>query len=105
MKAKTKQELIISLIHDDLIHAKLIYGMNDLGLSTEGYFIDLGNTIIKLMGFTNTQNEQVFMHYLDLQKQAKFVAIIAGSNAMHQLAQDIYHELKFQKSFTYERNK
>jgi len=100
MKAKIKQELIISLIQDDLIHAKLVYGMIDLGLRTDGYFMDLSNTIITLMGFTGIQNEEAFMHYLDRQKQVKYIDISTGSRAIQTLAYDIYCEL--QKHDTYE---
>ena len=50
MKTTIDRSLIISLIKDDLIHAKLINGLMAIGLDATHYHLYLGETILQLMG-------------------------------------------------------
>lgn len=58
---KKKRKFITSLILDDLVHTKLAQGLIALDLRGDRYFTDIGDKVIKLMGFKNReQNELVF---------------------------------------------
>lgn len=97
MKTKKRQKLIVSLITDDLIHSKLIEALNDLHLEGSHYFLNLSDTIIKLMGFEGEQNEVVFEYYLDQLKRAKHVDNSENNAQFIKLANDIYNDLQLQK--------
>lgn len=92
MKPKTKT-LILSLILDDLIHAKLLSGLQSLGLPTDDYTTDLSSTILELMQFEGELNDQVFLRYLELRKRARLVDLSTGNFGMRALAGDIYEAL------------
>ena len=64
MKAKNKKKLIISLIKDDLINAKLVNRLNEIGLCADDYFLHLSDTIFKLMGFEDDEEtETIYERY------------------------------------------
>lgn len=94
MKAKNRKKLIISLIQDDLIHAKLIEGLEELGLSCENYMLNLSDTIIELMDFKQAQNEFIFEHYLDQLKRTRFIDNKKNNAAFKKLANEIYNNLQ-----------
>ncbi len=94
MKPINQQELIVSLITDDLIHTKLVHGLMQLGLAAEPYFLQLSDTIFELLPFANrTQQEEVYKRYLQLCKQADALDITANHQPFRQLALRIYKEL------------
>lgn len=97
MKTKSRKHLIILLITDDLIHAKLMDGLSDLGLVPDNYSLNLSATIIKAMGFKGDQNSYVFEYYLSLLKRAKFIDNSRGNKEFAQLARQIYDNLRLQK--------
>lgn len=88
--------LIVSLIKDDLINAKLINGLNNLGLNAGMYYLNLSDTIFVLLGITeNKEGEKLFEHYLMLRNEA--VAILdlkTYPQALNDLANEIYQKLK-----------
>jgi hypothetical protein len=88
------KELILSLIKDDLINTKLVHGLNEAGLNAEHYFLHLGETIFKLMGFEdNVETEELFRHYMRLTEKAKYLDISGSHKPMDELAAGIYKEL------------
>ncbi len=94
---KNKQ-LILSLIKDDLINSKLVYGLIDVGLNAENYFLCLGETIFKLMGFEyNEAREIVFEQYIELSKKAVLIDITESHQPLDDLVLEIYEELCKQK--------
>lgn len=97
MKAKNRKKLIVSLITSDLIHAKLIGGLEQLGLKPENYYLYLSDHIIELMGFEGEQGEFLFQYYDDLKKRAEFIDNSEDNKAMKKLARDIYHNLQLQQ--------
>jgi hypothetical protein len=44
MEEMNKTELILSLIQDNLINLKLIYGLELIGLISHDYYLNLGNS-------------------------------------------------------------
>jgi hypothetical protein len=81
MKAKNKKRLILSLIKDDLINAKLVNGLNVIGLNADNYFLHLSDTIFKIMGFDdNEETETIFVRYMELAKRVMFIDISQSIN-------------------------
>jgi hypothetical protein len=93
MKRKT---LIISLIRDDLINSKLVYGLGDMGLNADEYLLHLSETVFKLMGLDST--DQLTEHYLELTQRIRDIDIFDRAGTLEHLAIDIYHKLLLQKN-------
>lgn len=96
-KAKNRKKLIVSLITSDLIHAKLLAGLEQMGLHPENYYLYLSDHIIELMGFEGEQGEYLFRYYDDLKKRAEFIDNSKDNREMKKLARDIYHNLQLQQ--------
>lgn|GEM_PF-860448 len=89
------QQLILSLIKDDLINFQLVHGLNALGLHADKYTLHLSETIFRLIGFEdNERSEDVYAHYLQLTKKAYFVDITESNEKLNDLALEIYLFLK-----------
>jgi hypothetical protein len=94
MKKADKQNLIISLIKDDLIHIKLINGLNALGLLANAYSLNLSSTIFELLGFEdNEYADEVFEYYLQRAKGVSEIDITKPNQPLDILAEEIYREL------------
>lgn len=88
------KKLVIRLIKADLINSKLVNALEDLGLDAGGYFINLSDTIFKLIGFSNnTASEEVYEHYLELTKKARQIDLSPARTHIDKLAREIYFEL------------
>ena len=97
-----KKHLILSLIKDDLINSKLVYGLIDVGLTAENYFLCLGKTIFKLMGFEdNKERELTFERYIELSKKAGVIDITESHKPLDSLVLEIYEELLKQQKCTH----
>ena len=93
-----EKELILSLIKDDLINAKLVNGLTEIGLNAETYFLHLSDTVFKLMGFKdNEETETIFELYVELAKKASFVDISQSHKPMAELALEVYVEILSRK--------
>lgn len=93
MKLQNSKSLILSLLLDDLIYARLLYGLAALNLKPEDYYIDLGDKVILLMGFRGKRNKQAYEYYLERRKLAQTVSLADGNADMQKLALCIYKEL------------
>lgn len=92
-----KKTLIISLIKDDLLHNKLISGLNNIGLDTPDYCYDLqlSETIFMLLGFKKDEkNDEAFEFYLSQLKHADTINIKKLHEILDALAQGIYFKLE-----------
>lgn len=96
MKTLTDEELLIRLIKDSLINAKLISGLNSLGLNADDYSLSLGDTIFKLMGFESGKSdfifEKVFIASTDRIMQIEF-----SRDELTLLSMEIYQDLLLAK--------
>jgi hypothetical protein len=91
MQLKNEEELILSLIKDDLINTKLVNSLTAMGLQADNYLLHLTDTIFTLMGFTgNREREIALERYMELAKGAMLVDIAAGHQPMDALAYEIY---------------
>ena len=99
MKTQKEQEVILSLIKDDLVNHKLLLGLDALGLRAADYYLNLGDTIFSLMGFPESKDsDRVYELYLELTKKARFLNLSESQNQLEQLAQEIYLELAVHRS-------
>lgn len=90
----TKDHLIISLIKDDLIHSRLINGLNILGLDASPYFLHLSDLIFQLMGLDDkSNNEELYQEYLKLAKKTSMIEV-EDDEALSKLALEIYIRLR-----------
>ena len=94
MKIERKKELLVSLILDDLVHARLVDGLMALGMPAAFYAHDLPFAVMELMGFDEEQQHSLFPRYRLWQEQARLIDIRKGNLHMRNLAERIYEMLK-----------
>ncbi len=91
------EQLIISLIKDDLINSKLVNGLNQLGLSAGDYHLNLSGTIFSLMGIVGAaNNDKLLDYYINLTSASQHIDlsnIAERGAALENLAYSIYREL------------
>jgi hypothetical protein len=94
-----QKELVISLIRDNLINLKLVSGLNHLGLIADDYYLHLGDTIFKLMGFeANEQSDLIFETvFMGNSEKVAQIAISVSMDELNLLSMAIYQELLFAK--------
>lgn len=97
MKRIEYKNLIISLIKDDLIHTKLINGLDALGLEALDYHIHLSETIFELFGFPDN-SDNAFEYYISELKKARRLSIRKNREAFDVLALNIFTELERRKA-------
>lgn len=99
MKSKDKQQLIISLIKDDLVYNKLISGLNNMGIDALNYHLHISKTVFMLLGFgDDKKSNEAFEFYLMQLKHANYFDIKGSHEAFDTLAGDIYLKLERRKA-------
>ena len=93
METLDKKELVISLIKDNLINLKLITGLN------HDYYLGLGDTIFKLMGFQPSQQSDLIFEriFITISEKVQQIDISSSSDELMLLSMEIYKELVFAK--------
>jgi hypothetical protein len=100
MKKQTTKNLVLSLIKDDLIHTKLVNGLDNLNLNTSVYLLGIPETIFVLLKIKNTKKgEKLFEYYLDLREKVQMIDIKESHDEVEKLSHDIYKELLLKKVF------
>ncbi|WEK33597.1 MAG: hypothetical protein P0Y53_13985 [Candidatus Pseudobacter hemicellulosilyticus] len=85
------KEIVLSLIKDELTSARLLNNLNQIGLSATDYYLQLRDTILKLMGFGNDQYaDQVYSQYYQLAEEAMEQNNMSFQKNLDQHAQNIY---------------
>jgi len=87
-----QKELIISLLKDNLTNIRLVYGLAELGLDSSNYFLQLDETIFKLMGIT-TDDDNFFEEYIITSRTIREIDIIKYPELLNSLARSLYHKL------------
>ena len=100
MKIERKKELLVSLILDDLVHARLVDGLMALGMPAAFYAHDVPFAVMELMGFSEEQQHRIFPRYRLWQEQARLIDISKGNTRMRHLAERIYEMLRKIKNLT-----
>ncbi|MBI2271096.1 MAG: hypothetical protein HYU69_12190 [Bacteroidetes bacterium] len=90
-----EKKIILSLIKDDLTNTKLVSGLNALGLNADDYNLYLGEKILSMMGFEESeQSEMVYEKiYLAMGEKVKEIDITESKEKLNELAEEIYDEL------------
>jgi|GEM_PF-1395172 len=70
MNENPHKQLIIALIREDLVHQRLLSGLNRLGLHADDYSLNLSELIFGLMGYDNgTVPDRLYERYLQLREE------------------------------------
>lgn len=98
MKKQTTKNLVLTLIKDDLIHTKLVNGLDILNLNASVYLLSIPETIFDLLKIKNTKKgEKLFEYYLDLKEKVQTVDIKTSHDEVEKLSNEIYKELMSKK--------
>ena len=102
MEDLSKEELIISLIQNNLINLKLIYGLEQLGLVPDDYYLDLGSTVFKLMGIQSSEQSDMLFENVFIANCKKIgeIDVRDRKGLVRQLSESIYKDLLFAKATT-----
>lgn len=65
MENISKHRLIITLIKAELKNNKLIQGLREAGMEAEDFYVDLGTTILSLIGFKEEELEDEVYDFYD----------------------------------------
>jgi hypothetical protein len=88
----------INLIKDDLKNTRLVAGLEELGLDSGKYYLNLSETIFFLMGFEiGDLNEKMFEDYSDRLSTATELNIVYDYQKLDHLALEIYKSLLKEK--------
>ncbi len=89
-----KRAVIVDLIKQDLIHSKLIYGLDELRLNTKIYAIELRRIIFEMMELEDHKDiSKIAYHYASLSTKMKCVQIETLEEETDELATGIYSYL------------
>jgi hypothetical protein len=95
----TRNELVKSLIRDDLINTKLVYGLGDMGLNADNYLLHLSEAVFDLMGFDTTkQTDELTERYMEMTKRSKQIDADEMHCRLENLAEEIHAELLMLKA-------
>jgi hypothetical protein len=97
-------QLICSLIEDELVNSSLINGLNRLGLDANNYRLHLSETIFQLMGFENShQTDEAYSRFLKLIREAGGLVPNYDDHSLMQQTHEIYQQLlTIKNAITYE---
>ena len=95
MAELNKEQVILSLIKDDLINTKLISGLENLGIDAGLYLLGISDAIFVLMGIDDgKQGEELFEYYLELRDSKIECFDLKRSYEIDSFSKEIYHLLK-----------
>jgi hypothetical protein len=91
-----QNELILSLIKDHLVYARLINGFHAIGLDPHDFYPNLSDTIFRLAGFArqSEQNERLFSAYLTVTEKINTYDVSNWREEVEPLAMEVYALLK-----------
>lgn len=94
----SQKEITSSLIKDYLINFKLIGGLNAIGINVYTYENNLGETILKVMGFEKKpQNEKINETLFELSEKVIAIDIKNQPKELEALVIEIYTWLKSER--------
>ena len=88
-----QKEILISLIKDDLIYTRLVYGLEKLGLDTDNYSLRLNETIFQLVGIKSDRDD-FFEEYVDECRTILNIDIFKHPELLNIIALNLYKKLK-----------
>lgn len=91
----SNNELIISLIQQDLKHNQLISGLHKLHLETDGmYYLNLVDTVADLMGIEGSKSDQWFDIYDGYLQKAHTYNVEDGGSNLRPVAEECFFQLE-----------
>lgn len=94
MKVLSKKTVIVSLIKDDIINSCLVNRLNKAGLDAGDYYLNLSDTIFKLMRFEdNFRTERIYKRYLKMTLRITPKQIHDEREVIDKLANKVYNYL------------
>lgn len=92
----SKKALVISLIKDDLIHLRLVYGLDAMQLNADDYMLHLCETIFSLMGIKekHQQIDEILENYIYMTRKVKRINVLRSHAKVDRLAHEIYGYLR-----------
>lgn len=94
----TNEEIIIRLLKDHLVQTRLLHGLDQLGLCPDNYYLHLSDTIFKMMGIPD-ENDELFQVYLDWCIKMSQTEVFSDQKLLDAYARDIYHVLLGEAGF------
>ncbi len=91
------EQLIIDLIQQDLKHCQLIYGLEQLGLSSSSmHHLEILEIIYQLMDISHEKrNDYLSETYASFMSMATNYEITSNGETLKVLAEDCYYRLKY----------
>lgn len=86
----SKEEIIISLIMDDIVHSKLIGALEKLDLDPSSYYTNMSESIVTLAGCKGKQKEICYHRYLELKAKLINSNIQNDKKRLRSVAMGIY---------------
>ncbi len=91
------KSLIIHLIKEDLKNYRLVKGLNDLGLTSSEYLLDIAYVVFRLMGFEEGQiDDDLQQFYVKLTDNLK-IDELGNPDLVDQFSAKIFAELLMRK--------
>lgn len=84
-----QKDIILRLLKDHLIHTRLINGLENLGLIADDYYLHLSDTIFKMIGISD-ENEELYEAYLDWCTKISDSEIFRDQKLLDNYAVEIY---------------
>ena len=89
--------LIMRLIKEDLKNYRLVKGLNDLGLTSSEYLLDIAYVVFRLMGFEEEQiDDDLHQFYVKLTNNLK-IDELDDPDLLDQFSANIFAELLARK--------
>ncbi len=85
----TNRQITIRLIKDHLIHTRLIHGLEALGLCPDNYYLQLSDTIFKMIGISD-EKEELYEVYLNWCTKISQIEIFSDQQLLEEYATEIY---------------
>jgi hypothetical protein len=85
------QELVLSLIKNDLINQKLLNGLADIGVEAGNYHLNIGTIVFNLLKIEMVSEDGSFDNYMRFAMLSKYVPL--HGRAVDDLALEIFHYL------------
>jgi hypothetical protein len=86
-----KKKIVINLLKDHLINARLINGLKTLGFQSEDYHLNLSNTIFELLEIDD--KDELFEAYLEWCTQLTEKELLKDTDLLNIYANGMYEML------------
>lgn len=98
LNKENEKELIVSLIKEDLKNISLINGLDELGLYSDAYRLQLNRIFFALMGFKdNEKYENLYDQYFDMSMEVSKIKVHIHPKKLDKMAHKIYKWLNNEK--------